>query len=390
MLKKIAKILLKTVLVIFVLINGVILCTGRFYLYKAISTTYLSGKRGPSSTEYQIFENRKIAALSPKKWPVSPKYNSVKLDEKYEALMKEVKTHAFLIIKNDTIVHEQYWDGFSDTSHTNSFSMAKSFTSALLGVAIKEGFIKSIDEPVNTYIPEFKKDWRSKITLKHVATMSSGIGFDESYGNPFSYPAEGYYSTDLMAATLKYTKQVSEPGTVFNYLSGNTTLMGYCISKAVGKPLATYLGEKLWTPMGCENDAYWSIDKNDGLEKAFCCINSNIRDFARIGKLYMHQGNWEGIQLIDSAYVNQSIIPFDGLEVDGSKNRTYGYSWWLTENKGLRIFYMRGMLNQFVICIPQKNMIVCKLSGKRRAKNKEHTPTEVAYCIDAALSMYDK
>lgn len=385
--KKIIKFLLAIVLVIFILINGIIIFSGRWYLYKALKTTYFQGKSGPSATEYQIFENRKIAASNPKPWPVSKNYNEGKLPAHLESLMNEVESIALVIIKNDTLIHEQYWDNFSDTSHTNSFSMAKSYTGALLGFAIQDGFIKNIYEPVSTYIPEFKNGWRSKITLQHLVSMTSGIAFDENYVNPFSYPAEGYYGTDLLKASVNYDKKASEPGTVYKYLSGNTALLGYCISKAINKPLATYLSEKLWGPLNCEHDAYWSLDKKDGLEKSFCCINSNAKDFARMGKLYMNYGNWEGKQLLDSNFITSSISPFNCNEEDCSPNHTYGYSWWLTEYKGLQIYYMRGMLGQYVICVPEKKLIICKLARKRRKPGTTHYPLDVGYCIDAALTM---
>ncbi|MES2131961.1 MAG: serine hydrolase [Bacteroidota bacterium] len=386
--KKVLKFLLKTVLVIFILLNLIILFSGRWYLYKAIANTYLKGQTGPSSIEYQIFDNRPIQALKPTPWLISKRYNSQKVSPRFDSLMKLIEAHAFVVIKNDSIIHEQYWDGYSDTSHTNSFSMAKSYVSALLGCAIKDGYIKHIDEPVSAYIPEFKDGWRKNITLKHLVTMSSGIAFDESYGNPFSFPAEGYYGSDLLKASTSYKDSLSRPGSVFKYLSGNTALLGYCITKAVKKPLADYLSEKLWTPLGCEHTAYWSLDKKDGLEKAFCCINSNARDFARMGKLYMHHGKWEGRQLIDSAYVETSIVPFDCEETDGTPNHTYGYAWWLTEYKGMRIYYMQGMLGQYVMCIPEKDLVICRLSRKRRPRGKDHTPLDVGYCVDEALKMY--
>jgi CubicO group peptidase (beta-lactamase class C family) len=388
MIKKIVKYLLISILVIFLLLNGIILCSGRWYLYKAISTTYLQGKSGPSATEFSIFENRKIEALNPKPWSISKYYNTEKLPNHLENLMKEVGSIALVIIKNDTLIHEQYWDNFSDTSHTNSFSMAKSYTGALLGFAIQDGFIKSVNEPVSNYIPEFKNDWRSKITLEHLVTMSSGIAFDENYVNPFSFPAEGYYGKDLLKACVSYDKMATEPGSTYKYLSGNTALLGYCISKATNKSLSTYLSEKLWTPLNCEHTAYWSLDKKDGLEKAFCCINSNAKDFARMGKLYMHQGNWEGKQLLDSNYVTSSIAPFNCIEEDCTPNHTYGYAWWLTEYNGLRIYYMRGMLGQYVICVPEKKLIISRLARKRRKPGTAHCPLDVGYCVDAALSMY--
>jgi CubicO group peptidase (beta-lactamase class C family) len=389
MIKKIIKFILYTTLVIFILLNCIIIFSGRWYLYKAIQNTYLKGKGGPSATEYHIFENRKVAANNPKPWPIAKEYNTGTLSPFLDSVMRKVEAHALVIIKNDTLIHEQYWDHFSDTSHTNSFSMAKSYTSALLGFAIQDGFIKSINEPVSTYIPEFKNDWRSKITLKHLVTMTSGIAFDESYANPFSYPAEGYYGTNLLQASIDYNEKANAPGTVYKYLSGNTALLGYCISKAINKPLATYLSEKLWGPLNCEQSAYWSLDKKDGLEKAFCCINSNAKDFARMGKLYMHQGNWEGKQLLDSDFVSLSIQPFDCKETDGIQNHTYGYSWWLTKYKGMDVFYMQGMLGQYTICVPEKKLIICRLARKRREnKGNNHYTIDVAYCIEAALTMY--
>lgn len=386
--KKVLKFLLKSILVIFVLLNLIILCSGRLYLYKGLANTYFKGRSGPSATEYQIFDNRPIAAGKPEPWPLSKDYNTRRVSPEFDSLMKAVQAHAYVVIKHDTLIHEQYWDGYSDTSHTNSFSMAKSYTGALLGCAITDGYIKSIDEPVSTYIPEFKEGWRSKITLKHLVTMTSGIDFDESYGNPFSFPAEGYYGPNLLKACTGYKDAKGEPGLVFDYLSGNTALLGYCITKATGKPLASYLSEKLWVPLGCEHTAYWSLDKKDGLEKAFCCINSNARDFARMGKLYMHHGSWNGRQLVDSAYVERSVVPFDCKETDGSPNHTYGYGWWLTEYNGLRVYYMQGMLGQYVICVPEKDLVICRLARSRRIKGKSHAPLDVGYCIDEALRLY--
>jgi CubicO group peptidase (beta-lactamase class C family) len=386
--KKALKIILKTLVVLLILINVFILVSGRFYLYKGISNTYLKGRKMPSATEYQIFENRKINAKSPMAWLKSAKYNTGHLSQESEEHFKEVETHALVIIKNDSLLHEQYWDGFSDTSHTNSFSMSKSYVSALLGCALKDGYIKSIDEPVATYIPEFKNDWRSKITLKHLVSMTSGIAFNEAYGNPFAFPAEGYYGTDLYATSVKYTEQEFEPGAVYRYLSGNSALLGFCITRATGKSLSQYLSERLWSPLGCEHHAYWSLDKKDGQEKAFCCINSNAKDFARMGKLYLHYGNWDGKQLIDSTYVVNSINPTNSKEIDGSKNHSYGYAFYLTEYKGMKVFYMRGILSQYVICVPEKNLVICRLGRKSRPKTSDHCPPEIGYCIEAATQMY--
>ncbi|MEK6616640.1 MAG: serine hydrolase, partial [Bacteroidota bacterium] len=330
----------------------------------------------------------KIEATNPSPLIKSKFYNSGKIPSEIENILDQFDAHAFVIIKNDSLLHEQYWDGFSDTSHTNSFSIAKTYCGILLGCAYKDGFIKNLDQPVGDFIPEFKEGEKAKVTLRNLATMTSGIDFDESYVNPFSYPAEGYYGDDVLEACNRY--DVTEtPGQIFRYLSGNSALLGICIAKAVGKPLSHYLSERLWKDLECQQPAWWSLDKKDGQEKGFCCINSNATDFARIGMLYLNNGNWKGKQIIDSEYVANSIVPFNCKEEDGTPNKTYGYSWWLTEHDGNKIFYARGILGQYVICVPSKKLVIVKLGRMRRPKTTSNQcPQDVSMCLDAALKMY--
>ena len=204
---------------------------------------------------------------------------------------------AYLIIKDDSIRFERYWDNYSDTSYSNSFSMAKSIVSILTGIAIHDGKIKSITQHVSDFIPSFKEGMDSLLEIKELLTMSSGIDFEESYTSPIAYPAEAYYGDDLMKVTLKYNV-VTKPGLRFKYLSGNTTLLGYIVSVATGKKLSDYASEKLWQQVGAEHPAYWSTDHDNGMEKAYCCFNSDARDFARIGQLYLDSGRWEGKQIV--------------------------------------------------------------------------------------------
>ncbi len=384
------KIIAKILAISLVCFSLFLIVSGRSYLFKGIWNTYLHGHTTASATEYQIFEYRTIKSTDPKPWIKSSGYNTKAISAATLKRFSEIKTHAFVIIKNDSLMHEQYWDGFSDTSHTNSFSISKSYVAALLSCAIKDGYIKSMDELVSNYIPEFKNDARKNITLRHLATMTTGIDFDENYTNPFSFPAEGYYGPDLLLACAKYKTLKTEPGKVFKYLSGNSGLLGYCITKAVGKPISYYLSEKLWSPLNCEHEARWSLDKKDGLEKMFCCINSNATDFARMGNLYLHYGNWHGKQLIDSAFIVASITPYDCKETDGTKNDSYGYSIWLTTHRGLKVFYMQGLLSQYVICVPEKKLVICHLGRKKEPKGNGQCPVDAAMCIDEALSLYYK
>jgi CubicO group peptidase (beta-lactamase class C family) len=381
----------KWLLIILVILNLTILISGKLYLYKLIANTLMKGRMGPSLTEYLIFDNRAVKVGIQQSWNMSKNYNKKAIPEVQLTELEKMKTVAYLIIKNDSIMHEQYWDGFNEDSYSNSFSMSKTIVSILIGAAIDEGKIKSVDQPIGDFLPEYKEGKGAAIKIKHLLTMSSGINFDENYINPFSYPAVAYYGNDINEI-LQHYKAVAEPGKIFKYLGGNTQLLCSILEKATGKTLSDYASEKLWIPIGAKNIAYWSLDHQNGTEKASCCFNSNARDFARIGKLYLDSGKWNGKQLIPLDYVLNSIQPADLIDESGKKNEKYGYQWWLIPGyKGHDIFYARGILGQYIFCIPDKKMLVIRLGHKREKQipGQDH-PADVYYYIDAALEMYGK
>ncbi|GAB4138483.1 MAG: serine hydrolase [Bacteroidia bacterium] len=369
--------------------NAYVWLSGRTYLYKALWNTYAKGRSGPSATEYKIFSYRTVANGTPDPWPVSTHYNQSAIPADLEKKMTDIATGSFLIIKNDSLYFEKYYGEFSDKSYTNSFSMAKTVVSILTGCAIADGYIKSVDDPVYLYLPEFANDAKlKKITIRHLLTMSSGIAFDEDYVSPFAYPAEAYYGNDLRKLTFHYKEVNEEPGKTFVYLSGNTQLLGFVLRKATGKTIADYASEKLWKPMGCEQSAFWSLDREDGDEKSFCCLNSNARDFARIGQLYLDSGRWKGKQLVPEAYALASVQPAGLKNEDGTPCVNYGYNWWMIpEYKGHRVFYARGILGQYVLVVPDMNMIIVRLGEKRLPNDSNDTPRDVYIYLDAALEM---
>ncbi|MDQ3108913.1 MAG: beta-lactamase family protein [Bacteroidota bacterium] len=376
-------------LLILVVANLFILFTGRTYLYKGVWNTYLKGRKGPSPLEYAIFENREVKNGTPQPWLLGKDYNKKEIPANLLDSMMRLETGAFLIIKDDSIRCEKYWGEFTDHSMTNSFSMAKTVVSVLTGCAIKDGFIKNVDQPVSDFIPEFKNGDRSKVTIRHLLNMSSGLNFDEDYVNPLAYPAESYYGSDLRKLTFGYTEVIHPPGETFRYLSGNTQLLGFLLNKATGKTLADYASEKLWKPMGCEHPAFWSLDHKDGDEKAFCCLNSNARDFARIGKLYLDSGRWEGNQIVPQEYVFESIEPCGTKHEDGTPALDYGFNWWMIpQYGGHHIFYARGILGQYVIMVPDMNMIIVRLGNKRLPGESNQPPRDMYYYLDAAFAMY--
>jgi CubicO group peptidase (beta-lactamase class C family) len=389
MLKKILKFLGVFILVVLVIANAYILISGRTYLYKGIANTYLKGEKGPTIQEYQIFDNRIIKAGNPQAWPKHPLYGKVNPDPSLKHSLDTLQTVAYVVIKDGQLLYEYYNEGFSDTSHSNSFSMAKTFLSALTGIAIGEGKIDSLSVPLHQYIPEYAMDERKNITLKHAITMCTGMDFEESYSSPFTYPAEAYYGTELKSLTMKY-KPKHPPGQYFDYQSGNTTLVGMVLEKATGKTISDYLSEKLWTPMGCEQSAFWNLDHANGFEKAFCCLQSNARDFARLGQLYLDSGRWQGKQLIPESYVTQSLQSFANLPEDGYSETFpyYGYSWWLMKYNGKIIPYAQGILGQYIFIIPEHNMVVCRL-GKTKGphSNNGYWYQINETCIDMAVGL---
>ncbi len=383
---KIIKWIVKFLLGLLLVLNVFILVSGNLYIYKAVSNTLLKGRLGPSPDEYAIFSNREIKASVEQKWAIAKNYNWYKIPADVKTQFETYKPIAFLVIKNDSIQYEEYWDTYTEHSITSSFSMAKSFVSILVGCAIDEGKIKSVDQAIGDFIPQYNEGENKKVTIKHLLNMSSGINFDEDYINPLAYPARGLYGDDITKLTLSY-KPTSEPGKKFEYLSGNTELLAFVLEKATGKKLSDYASEKLWQPMGASSNALWSLDHENGTEKAYCCINSNARDFARFGKLYLDSGRWNGKQLVNEEYVLNSIKPADLTNKEGNKIDHYGYSWWLINYKGHQIFYARGILGQYVISIPDKNLVIVRLGHKRSKEKMGEHPKDVYLYIDAALNM---
>lgn len=377
--KKFLKGLLLFLLSVIILFTGYAFFSGKTYLFKAVYYNFAG------IDDYKIFTNDTVSIASPQPWPVAANFNKITSPDTLNTLLKDLNTVGVVVIQNGSLVYEKYWDGYSDSSLSNSFSMAKSITSLLIGAAIKEGRIKSVDEPVGNYLPEFTKGLAAKLTIKHLLTMSSGSNWDESYANPLSVTTESYYGSDLYK-TATGVKIVKEPGSFHSYKSGDTELLGLILEKATGTSLSHYASEKLWKPLGAEQPALWSTDAEGGNEKAFCCFNSNARDFARIGQLMLDSGSWKGNRIIDSAYYAQSVAPCNINDDAGLPANYYGYQWWLRPNYK-DVFYARGILGQYIIVIPSKKMVIVRLGHKRSSKRVNGAPQEVDALINWGMSL---
>lgn len=341
------------------------------YILKGIDVVYLEGHTTAYITDYPEFQNRLIPEGRPQPWPLHEKYNEAIPTKALMTAHQDHGTAAFLIIKNDSIWFEEYWPDYSRNSKTNSFSMAKTIVAALLGKAIREGHIEGLQQAVADYFPGFDKD----LQLGDLVSMASGLNWKEDYHNPFSMTARAYFGENLRKQILSL-EVVEQPGKEFEYLSGNTVLLGMVIERATGKTLSQYLSESFWQPLGMQDDALWQLDSREsGLEKAYCCIASNARDFAKIGKLYKDYGNWNGKQLLDSSFVAKSIRPrFDSAPF-------YGYGLWLTSYRGKSIFYLRGILGQYVIVIPEDDLVIVRLGEEKgsTAEGERHSEDFYTY-----------
>ena len=324
------------------------------YLLKGVRTIYLTGNNTAFISDYEYFENREIKNSVPQPWLLHEKYNSVTQSENLKKLNEETKTKSFLVIKNDSIVFEKYFDDHKSTSLSNSFSVAKSIVTSMLFKAIMEGKIKGLDQPLSDYFEEYKEGLASELTVGDLASMSSGMKWSEKYYNVINITSESYFTDDLRSVVLRQDI-IDKPGQSFRYSSGDTQLLGMVIEKATGTTLTNYLSEKFWQPMGAENSALWQIDsKKSGMEKAYCCIASTARDFARFGKLFINKGKWNDEMILDPSYIDLSINPVF------EDSPYYGYGWWLYNYEGKKVFTMNGHLGQFVISFPDENIIIVR------------------------------
>ena len=342
---------------VFIIITSLILLLYAFnieYLIKGVRTIYLTGNNTAFISDYEYFDNREIANSNPEPWPIHKNFNQFIETEELKVLNEQRETKSFIVIKNDSIVFEKYYDGYDENSLSNSFSVAKSIVVSLMGKAIMEGKIKGLDQPVSDYFDEYKEGLASELTVGDLASMSSGMKWNEKYYSVINITSESYFTDDLRSVILRQ-KIIDKPGQSFRYSSGDTQLLAMVIEKATGTTLSDYLSEKFWKPMGAENNALWQLDSdNYGMEKAYCCIASTARDFARFGKLYINNGKWGNEIILDSSFVELATKPvFDSSPY-------YGYGWWLYNFEGKKVFTMNGHRGQFVISFPEENIIIVR------------------------------
>ena len=340
-------------LILFILLSVSSCKLGRFVIYNFADIN--DHKKFPSRTIEKPQESWTFATRDTLKPPRNIAADGV--DMEWREFLKEHKSVAFLLIKNDTIIVEDYLYDYDRASVVPSFSMAKSVVSILLGIAIEEGYIESVQDPVTKYLPEMREEF-DQVTIEHLLQMTSGLDYNESYVNPFGDAATSYYGRNLTKMVNK-SKLETEPGQRFSYVSGDTQILTNLLSSALGEQTVSgYLEEKLWKPLGMEYDASWSLDRKEGLEKGFCCLNARAKDFAKIGRLYLNKGSWNGKQIVPESWVEMSTM------IDSSNGSAdfYQYQWWI--RPGGNDYYANGILGQYIYVNPELNIIAVRLGKK--------------------------
>lgn len=372
-------------LVVVCCVGGFLALPSNYYLRRAIMHLY------PKIDQYPIFDNRVVKAGAPEPWVLSQEYNTKSVPGKYRPRFEELGTVAYVIIKDNQLLFEEYWEDYSPESRSNSFSMAKSIVALAVGCAIDDGLIKSVDQPVSDFVEGFGGYDGKTLTLRHLLTMSAGVDFQEAYTSPFSPTTQLYYGDDLRKIAFGM-KEIEKPGVNFVYQSGVTQLLAFILDKVTGENLSDYVSRKLWTPMHAEEDALWSLDRKDGMEKAYCCFNSDARDFARFGQLILNDGRWNGQQLISAGYLKEATTADTTLFFKDANipNQCYGFQFWNLDYKGMRIPYMRGILGQYVFVLPEKNAVVVRLGHKRSdTYTEQHYPDDVDTWLNAAMEIIE-
>lgn len=258
-------------------------------------------------------------------------------------------TTAFIVLRDQAVLYERYFNGDTRSSIQTSFSVAKSYLSALVGMAVEDGVV-GLDDPISEHIPELlDRDRRfARITVEDLISMASGLRYEETW-LPWGDDAETYYSADLRELALEDTEIVESPGR-WHYNNYNPLLLGMILERATGRTVSSYLEERLWQPLGAEFDASWSLDSDkSGFEKMESGLNARAIDFAKFGVLYLNGGEWEGRQLVPRAWVETSTAPHAASH--------YGYWWWVEPD---RSFVARGNHGQFLYVDPARSVVIAR------------------------------
>ena len=354
---------------------GIIIWTNPHIINLICNT--ISNKHKQETLLYNI-----VKATHPR--PLSPAYkNPKKLDPVTLQKIKDSQTLSFLIVKDEKIIFEQYYDSHPG-SKILSFSAAKSIIGLMIGIALDNVMLRSLDQTVATFFPELKIS--PEVKIRDLLTMSSGLKWNEHFRNPFADVVKAFYTNDLWNV-VKHTRSIYPPGKQFSYRCINTILLGLILEKASEMSVSNFTQKYLWTPIGAEFDALWAVDAY-GVPKTFCCIYATARDYAKVGLTLLNKGFFNGQQIVSSDYINQMTTPATYLhDKKGNTVDYYGFHIWITNYNGMTVPYFRGMFGQYVFILPEKNAVIVRLGKKQILPTFNQIPQDVKFYLSAGLQV---
>jgi CubicO group peptidase (beta-lactamase class C family) len=294
-------------------------------------------------------------------------------DSDIDAFIAAQNIGGLIVLKDGKIVLERYARGYSREGRWTSFSVAKSFTSSLVGAAIRDGFIRSVEEPVTKYIPELAGSGYDGVTIAQLLTMTSGVKWNEDYTDAKSDVARMFLEPvpageDPTVYYMKKLPRESAPGSKWVYKTGETNLIGVLVMRATKKPLATYLSEKIWKPYGMEQDAFWMVDPS-GHEVSGCCLSVSLRDYARMGQFVLEGG--KGV--VPSSWYRESTAPHADI---GAPGYGYGYQWWVYPEGR---FGAQGIFGQTIRIDPKSRVVIAISAAAPKATDGEYGKARTAF-----------
>jgi CubicO group peptidase (beta-lactamase class C family) len=384
MLKKTGKILIGTVGAILVLAMLALFVSSLLYTPEYVRRVLAWRESDVNDYRYN-FPSRSLAAApeafyfdeAPDEDRIAKQFETILEIDDFDVFLEEMETQSFIVIQDDVILYEKYFNDTERDTMLTSFSTAKSFTSALIGIAIDEGYINSADDPITDYLPELaERDPNFKnITIRHLLMMAGGLDYQEFRPTVFNSDdiLTTYYPNQRKAA-LEFTQIADAPGQYFLYNKYYPQLLGLILERTTGRSVTDYLQEKIWNPLGMEFGGSWSLDSQaSGFEKMEAGLNSRAIDFAKLGRLYLENGNWNGEQVISSEWIadstqvdssthHEEYYPDEfGQTIFGRLEGYYKYMWYgFFRAEGAYDFAAEGDHGQFIYVSPQKNLIIVR------------------------------
>ncbi len=332
-----------------------------------------------------ILAKTRVIKAGDKAYPL-PAGDPIAIETDIDEYMAQQRTAGLVIMVDGKVVLEKYGLGFGPEGKWTSFSVAKSLTSTMVGAAVKDGYIKSLDDKVTDYIAGLKGSAYDDVTVRQLLTMTSGVKWNEDYTDPNSDVArfnehQAAEGEDVTVSYMKTLPREAPAGTKWVYKTGETNLIGVLVSEATGKPLAEYLSEKVWAPFGMEQDATWLLGST-GHEISGCCVQASTRDYARFGQFIINGAVAGGDKILPDDWLAQATVKQADIGVTG---RGYGYQWWTNDDGS---FAAQGIFGQGIFIDPARKLVIATNGNWPTAQDADRAAAREAF-YDAVQKAVD-